>query len=200
MQIALARSSSNNSSRNGGGTGGGRPSLGATGAHGCMMGSALRQPSPSMQSRDAEQPGSFLEASDESHPHPQTLLHQWLASADPSTQRHAAGILAAVNLACSIATWLQPPAAAPGLPAEQTTAAPLPPAPPLPALDSTTLHDMHGAALGQALPGGQNPNGCGVAPHRQACATQGQQQRQQLAPGRERTGVPGAGAAPDFAR
>ncbi|KAL4427917.1 hypothetical protein ABPG75_002006 [Micractinium tetrahymenae] len=150
MQAALASSSSNNSSRNGGGGGGGGPARGAVGARRCGTSGPVHQLLSSMHGDDVDRPDSLLEASDESHPHPhpQPLLQQWLASSDPSTQRHAAGILAAVNLACSIATWLQPPAAAVGAPAvvgrpdgammpPPPLLAPALPAPALPALDST---------------------------------------------------------------
>lgn len=38
---------------------------------------------------------------------PPPLVH-WLASTDPATQRHARGILAAVQMATAISLWLQP--------------------------------------------------------------------------------------------
>lgn len=45
------------------------------------------------------------------------LVH-WLAASDPATQRHAPGILAAVQLATAISLWLQPPLQPPQQPVQ----------------------------------------------------------------------------------
>lgn len=197
MQTALASSSTNNSSHNGDG---GSPARGATGARACRASGVVHQPPHGMQARDVVCPGSPLEASDESHPHPQSqsLLHRWLASSDPSTRRHAAGILAAANLACSIATWLQLPAPRPGFPTALAADASVLPTPALPARDSAVLHGSRSADVAQAVPAKQSPAGHASAASMQAAGALSQRQQPQQpqqVPGCERAGPPSVGAA-----
>ncbi|PRW56438.1 serine-repeat antigen [Chlorella sorokiniana] len=80
---------------------------------------------------------------------PQPLLMQWLASVDPATRRHAAGVVAAVNVATAISVMCSHPALT-GLGWSgdllHTAAAPAPPAAPC---DGSSVH---APAAAEALP------------------------------------------------
>ena len=94
------------SSTAGGGGGGGIDASGSTTSSGRLP--AARRRSHASRADSLHEVSEDTEGCPWACPPPQKMLLQWLAGQDAATQRHAAGVLAAVNLATAISMWLAP--------------------------------------------------------------------------------------------